>query len=331
MFIIGSYGIAVFTCVLTMICWGSWANTQKLTTTPFQLFYWDYGLGVLILALIAAFTFGSHGNVGRSFMADLSQANGTNLGLALISGIIFNLANLLLVAAIDIAGMSVAFPIAIGLALVLGVIINYLAQPLGNPIFLGFGVILVTIAMILSANAYARMSKTSGNKSKLGIIVSLISGVMMGMFFRFVAASMSTNFITPEIGKLTPYTASVIFACGVVLSSFIFNTWMIKKPLNGKPLTGVSYKNLSPYAHFVGILGSAIWSLGTLLSLLASDKAGFAISYGLGQGATMIAALWGVFIWREFKTAPQGTSWRLTLMFLCYLFGLILIVVSKVA
>ena len=331
MFIIGSYGIAVLTCILTMICWGSWANTQKLTTTPFQLFYWDYGIGVLVLALVAAFTLGSHGEVGRSFMADLSQANCSNIGLALLSGIIFNLANLLLVAAIDIAGMSVAFPIAIGLALALGVVINYLAQPMGNPVILFVGVILVVIAMIFSANAYARMSKGTGNKSKLGIIISLISGVLMGMFFRFVAASMSTDFINPEIGKLTPYTACVIFACGVVLSSFVFNTWMIKKPLNGKPLTGASYSKLSIYAHFIGIFGGAIWSLGTLLSLLASDKAGFAISYGLGQGATMIAALWGVFVWREFKTAPSGTNWRLTLMFLCYLVGLILIVVSKVA
>jgi glucose uptake protein len=331
MFIIGSYSIAVFMCILTMICWGSWANTQKLTTTPFQLFYWDYGIGVLLLSLIAAFTLGSHGDVGRSFIVDLTQASGENIGLALLSGVIFNLANLLLVAAIDIAGMSVAFPIAIGLALVLGVIINYLAQPLGNPMVLGIGVILVVVAMIFSANAYARMSKGSQQSSKLGIIVSLISGILMGLFFRFVAASMSTNFITPDSGKLTPYTASVIFACGVVLSSFIFNTWMIKKPLVGKPLSGVYYSKLSLWAHFVGILGGAIWAAGTLLSLLASDKAGFAISYGLGQGATMIAALWGVFVWREFKTAPAGTNWRLTLMFLAYLIGLILIVVSKVA
>lgn len=331
MFIIGSYSIAVIMCIITMICWGSWANTQKLTTTPFQLFYWDYGIGVLILSLIAGFTLGSHGNVGRGFIMDLSQASIENMGLAFFSGVIFNLANLLLVAAIDIAGMSVAFPIAIGLALVLGVIINYLAQPLGNPIILGIGVILVVIAMILSANAYARMSKGSRQSSKLGVIVSLISGILMGLFFRFIAASMSTNFITPDSGKLTPYTASIIFACGIVLSSFIFNTWMIKKPLVGKPLSGISYCKLSLWSHFIGILGGAIWATGTLLSLLASDKAGFAISYGLGQGATMIAALWGVFVWHEFKTAPAGTNWRLTLMFLAYLIGLILIVVSKVA
>ncbi len=330
MFTIGSYGIAVFMCIITMICWGSWANTQKLTTTPFQLFYWDYGLGVLILSLLAALTLGSHGELGRSFMPDLLQAQGGNLGLALFSGVIFNLANLLLVAAIDIAGMSVAFPIAIGLALVLGVIINYLAQPLGNPQLLTIGVILVVFAMIFSANAYARMNKSGEKGGKGGIIISLISGILMGLFFRFIAASMSSDFSNPEIGKLTPYTASVIFSLGIVISSLIFNTWMIKKPLRGKPLTGYSYAKLSFGAHLVGILGGAIWAIGTLLSLLAADKAGFAISYGLGQGATMIAALWGVFVWKEFKNAPTGTNWRLTLMFLCYLCGLILIILSKV-
>lgn len=330
MFTIGSYGIAVFMCVITMICWGSWANTQKLTTTPFQLFYWDYGLGVLILSLLAALTLGSHGEVGRSFLPDLQQAQSGNMGLAFLSGVIFNLANLLLVAAIDIAGMSVAFPIAIGLALVLGVIINYLAQPLGNPQLLTVGVVLIVIAMILSANAYSRMSKNSGGASKQGIVISLISGILMGLFFRFIAASMSSDFSNPEIGKLTPYTASVIFALGIVISSFIFNTWMIKKPLSGKPLSGIKYSGLSLYSHLVGILGGAIWAAGTLLSLLAADKAGFAISYGLGQGATMIAALWGVFVWREFKNAPNGTAWRLSLMFLCYFIGLILIILSKV-
>ncbi len=330
MYIIGSYSLAVFMCIITMICWGSWANTQKLTTTPFQLFYWDYGLGVLLLSLAAALTFGSLGHMGRSFITDIHQAQVGSLGLALCSGIIFNLANLLLVAAIDIAGMSVAFPVAIGLALVLGVIINYLAQPIGNPELLMLGVILIVAAMVLSANAYARMNKSKDSTGKSGIIISLVSGILMGLFFRFIAASMCSNYINPEVGKLTPYTASVIFAIGIVLSSLLFNTWMIKKPIRGKPLSGLSYTKLSLYAHLVGILGGAIWAFGTLLSLLAADKAGFAISYGLGQGATMIAALWGVFVWREFKNAPSGTAWRLTLMFLCYLAGLILIVISKV-
>jgi len=141
MIIIESYPIAVIMCFITMLCWGSWANTQKLATKewPFQLFYWDYAIGVLILSLILAFTMGSTGTVGRSFLKDLGQASTISIALAFLGGVIFNLSNILLVAAIDIAGMAVAFPIGVGLALVLGVITNYVATPLGNPVLLFLG------------------------------------------------------------------------------------------------------------------------------------------------------------------------------------------------
>jgi glucose uptake protein len=136
-----SYALAVILCFVTMLCWGSWANTQKLTSKEwrFQLFYWDYAIGLFLLALFLALTLGSRGSVGRSFLTDLSQASGEAVWSALVGGIIFNLANILLVAAIDIAGMAVAFPVGVGIALVLGVITNYLATPVGNPwlLFLG--------------------------------------------------------------------------------------------------------------------------------------------------------------------------------------------------
>src|SRR5215831_2431793 len=134
MFVLQSYPWAVVFCVITMFCWGSWANTQKLARKGwrFELFYWDYAIGVLLLTLVLGVTLGNTGGVGRSFWADLSQASGGSIGSALVGGAIFNLANILLVAAIEIAGMSVAFPVGIGLALIIGVIVNYVATPLGN-------------------------------------------------------------------------------------------------------------------------------------------------------------------------------------------------------
>jgi len=113
-----------------MLCWGSWGNTQKLAgkTWRYELFYWDYVIGVLLFSLINAFTLGSIGSAGRSFIPDLMQADISNIGSAFLGGVIFNLANILLSAAIAIAGMSVAFPVGIGLALVLGVIINYIGS-----------------------------------------------------------------------------------------------------------------------------------------------------------------------------------------------------------
>ena len=331
MVVIHSYGWAVVLAFITMLCWGSWANTQKLAQKhwPFQLYYWDYAIGVLLLALILAFTAGSTGNEGRSFMADLAQANTRSLLMAFFGGVIFNLANILLVAAIAIAGMAVAFPIGIGLALVLGVIANYTATPVGNPVILFSGVALVTLAIFLDARAYQKISDPSSVASAKGLIVSMAAGFLMGFFYRFVAESMATDFVNPMPGKLTPYTASVVFAVGLFISSFVWNTVFMYRPLTGEK---VGYKDYftrgDTKLHLIGILGGAIWSLGMTMNIVAAEQAGFAISYGLGQGATLIAALWGVFIWKEFKGA-KGVAGLLTAMFLLFLAGLGLIIISR--
>ena len=331
MIVIQSYFIAVLMCVITMFCWGSWANTQKLASKKwaFQLFYWDYSLGVLILSLLLAFTMGSTGEEGRSFIPDLVQAYGKAIGSALLGGVVFNLANLLIVVAINIAGMAVAFPIGIGLALVIGVVVNYIATPLGNPVFLFIGVTLVALAIILDAIAYRKSSTGKSSTTAKGIIISILGGILMGFFYRFVAASMVSDFAVPEAGRLTPYTASVVFAIGLLLSNFAWNTFFMYRPVSGERATFAEYfKKGDTRLHLIGILGGIIWSLGMTFNIIASGQAGFAISYGLGQGATLIAALWGVFIWKEFGKA-EGLKGTLATMFLFYLAGLALIIVAR--
>ena len=331
MVVVHSYGVAVFLAFITMLCWGSWANTQKLAQKhwPFQLYYWDYAIGVLLLALVLAFTAGSTGTEGRSFLTDLAQADSRSLFMAFLGGVIFNLANILLVAAIAIAGMSVAFPIGIGLALVLGVVTNYAATPLGNPVILFSGVALVSVAIVLDALAYRKVPGSTAVTSAKGILISLLAGFLMGFFYRFVASSMATDFVTPMAGKLTPYTASVVFAVGLLVSNFLWNTIFMYKPLTGEKVTYRDYfAKGDTKLHLVGILGGAIWSLGMTLNIIAAEQAGFAISYGLGQGATLIAALWGVFIWKEFKGA-KGVKGLLTAMFLFFVVGLTLIIVAR--
>lgn len=333
MFIVESYGIAVIMCFVTMLCWGSWANTQKLATKEwrFQLFYWDYSLGVLVFALIMAFTIGSAGSSGRSFISDMAQAEFDALLSAFVGGIVFNLANLLLVAAIDIAGMAVAFPIGIGLALVIGVITNYFAAPLGNAVVLFAGVAGVVCAILLDALAYRRLPASGQKTTGKGFVISIAAGVLMGFFYRFVAASMATDFINPEPGKLTPYTAVVFFSCGLLLSSFVWNSIVMVKPFVGGPVPfGDYFRKGTLKLHMTGIIGGMIWSLGMSLSIIASGEAGFAISYGLGQGATMIAAFWGVFIWKEFREAPAGTNILLTFMFISFIIGLGLIIFARI-
>ncbi len=332
MFIVGSYALAVILCVITMICWGSWANTQKLAekSWSFPLFYWDYTLGLMVLSLAFGLTLGSQGEAGQSFGENLGAASWNALLSAFTGGVVFNIANLLLVAAIAIAGMSIAFPIGIGIALVLGVIVNYVATPLGDPVLLFAGVGLVSLAIVLDALAYRKIS--SGSATAKGIGISLAAGILMGFFFRFVAASMSDDFANPQPGLLTPYTAVFVFSIGVFLSSFVFNSYFMYRPVEGEKVTyGDYFSRGTPRLHLVGILGGVIWCVGMSFSLIASEKAGYAISYGLGQGATLIAAIWGVFIWKEFKGAPKGTNGLLGLMFLCFVLGLGLIIYARFA
>ncbi len=334
MWIVESYPLAVALCVVTMLCWGSWANTQKLASREwrFQLFYWDYAIGVVLLALLLAFTVGSTGDAGRPFLVDLRQAEGRNLWSAFLGGVVFNLSNILLVAAIDIAGMAVAFPIGVGLALALGVVTNYVATPVGNPVLLFAGVAGVVLAILLSAAAYRRLPSQGARTSGKGIAISVVAGLLMGYFYRFVAASMSADFRDLEPGKLGPYTAVVVFSVGLLLSNFIWNTLVMARPFVGDPVPlGDYFRKGTPRLHAVGILGGVIWNVGMALSIIASGAAGFAISYGLGQGATLVAALWGVFVWREFAKAPAGTSRLLAAMFAAFVIGLALIVYARVA
>jgi glucose uptake protein len=331
MYVVHDYPLAVLFCVLTMLCWGSWANTRKLARRDwrFELFYWDYTLGVLLLTLVLGITLGSAGTEGRSFLSDLSQASGVSIGSALVGGAIFNLANILLVAAIEIAGMAVAFPVGIGLALLIGVIVNYLAAPVGSITLLSIGVVLVTLAIVLDAIAYRRLLRGAVAVSTRGLILSVACGVFMGMFYRFVAAAMFADPANAEAGKMGPYAAVFVFAVGIFLSNFVWNTLAMKKPFVGTPVSFAQYFQGSLKTHLTGILGGVIWGLGMSFNLIASGRAGFAISYGLGQGATMIAALWGVFIWKEFRAAPSGTSKLLATMFGCFLGGLALIVLAR--
>jgi glucose uptake protein len=328
MFIPQSYTLAIVLCFITMICWGSWGNTQKLAgkSWRFELFYWDYVIGIVLFSVLLGFTMGSTGEGGRKFIQDIKQADSHNILSAMIGGVIFNASNILLVAAMAIAGMAVAFPVGVGIALALGVIINYVYTPHGNPTLLFGGVALVVAAIIIDAAAYKKHSITLKKVSGKGITLSISAGILMALFYRFVASSMATNFAVPETGKLTPYSAIFFFSIGVLVSNLLFNWLIMKQPFEGKPLSFKDYRKGTFDAHLNGVMGGVIWNIGMSMSILASGKAGFAISYGLGQGATLIAALWGVFIWKEFKGASKSVNMLIFLMFLAYLAGLALLV-----
>lgn len=191
--------------------------------------------------------------------------------------------------------------------------------------FLGVG--LVTVAILLNAITYKQVSSDNKKVTSKGIIISVLAGLLMSFFYRFVAASMDlSNFENPAQGMMTPYTATVIFALGIFISNFIFNTILMKKPIHGEPTNYKTYFKGKFPIHLVGILGGIIWGIGNSLNLIAAGKAGAAISYGLGQGATLVAALWGVFIWKEFKGASKKTNLMLVVMFVLFLLGIISII-----
>jgi glucose uptake protein len=315
-----TYGITLFLMIVSMLCWGSWANTLKLAPGwRFQLFYWDYVLGVLLTSVFFGLTLGNTANTPASFFNNIQQAGSEEIIYALLGGIVFNVANLLLVAAIEIAGLAVAFPIGIGLALVVGVLLNYILSPRGNPILLFAGVFLVVLAILFTAVAYRRKEKERPQTSTRGIVISLICGILMGLFYPFV-----TKAITGE-RALTPYTVAVVFAVGVLLCSVPVNYLFMRRPITaGNRLTVKDYLAGRPSWHLLGLLGGLIWCTGTVLNFVAAHAqlVGPAIAYAIGQGATMVSAIWGVFVWREFAQAPPAARRLLIWMFLCYVIGL---------
>jgi len=326
MITVNSSGLAILLCILTMIGWGSWANTQKLAGRarwPFELFYWDYAIGVAIMGAIFCFSFGMFGSAGMSSVANLGTASASAIGRALGSGALFNLANILLVAAIDSAGMAVAFPVGIGLALVIGTAQSYIQQPKGNPTLLFLGVACVLVAIIVSAATHAPIPKEAVSRKTSGLLWAVAAGLLMGFFYPQLMRAISPGFNTQPIqpGALTPYVALLFFGCGVLVSSIPFNGWFMHS--RGSHFS--EYQTAPMSRHMPGIVGGFIWMIAMGLNVIASGVAGPAVSYALGQGATLVAALWGVFVWREFRDAPPRTNFLVVIMFIAYAAGLLLI------
>jgi glucose uptake protein len=318
-----TYQAALFLMVLSMCCWGSWANTLKLCPRyRFQLFYWDYAIGMFLGALVLGLTAGSHGSAGVPLIPDMVQTAPILMFYAMLGGAIFNVANLLLVAAIDVAGLAVAFPVGIGLALVIGAISNYVITPVGNPLLLFGGVALVAVAIVLDAAAYRKRETSAKATTTRGIVISLVAGVLMGCFYPFVARALNG---VPGQTAPGPYAVSVFFMVGLLISTVPANLLLMARPLDGKPrVNGRDYWPAPLGWHLAGVLGGAIWCVGGVANFVASGAhlVGPAVSYTIGQGATMVSACWGVFVWREFAGSPRAAKTLLFFMFIFFLLGL---------
>jgi len=323
MYLPESYQAALFLMVLSMLCWGSWANTLKLCPGyRFQLFYWDYAMGLALATVVWGLTAGSLGHAGPGFVDEAGNASVGAILFAIAGGVVFNVANLLLVAAIEVAGLAVAFPVGIGLALVIGAVSSYLVTPAANPLLLFGGVALVAVAIVLDAAAYRKREATAKATTTRGIVLSLVAGVLMGGWYPIATHDLAT---TSGPG---PYAIALYFAIGVLLSTIPANLLLMAKPLDGKPPVDGSGYWRAPFAwHLAGVFGGAVWCVGAVANFVASvahlaRPIGPAVSYSIGQGATMISACWGVFVWREFAGAPRTANVLLLLMFICFALGL---------
>jgi glucose uptake protein len=346
-----TYTTALLLLILSMLCWGSWANTFKMAGKwRFELFYYDYALGVLIAAVVAAYTFGSLGS-DLSFSDNLLVAGRRNQAYGAAAGAVFNLANMLLVGAISIAGMAVAFPVGIGLALVIGVIWNYILNPQGNKFLLAVGVALVAGAIIVDAIAYSfhsraqqkeeipapaaqrgRVKATGRRGGAKGLVLSLVSGLLMGSFYPLVQIGVGGG---PDSGGLGPYAVAFWFAIGVFVSTFIFNLYFLNLPVEGEPISMAFYLRGTARQHLLGILGGLIWCTGAIANFASAStpkqvQVGPAISYAIGQGATMISALWGLLVWKEFAGANSRVKALLAVMLLLFVGGLALLSLAPI-
>lgn len=315
-----SLSVALLMMVTSAVCWGSWANTFKgVRNYRFELFYWDYAIGIFLMSLVCAFTMGSTGNNSDSFLNNVRSADTGNIISTMIGGAIFNLANLLLVAAIDMAGLAIAFPVSIGIALVVGVVLSYGLQPKGNLVLLSAGVLCAVLAVILDGKAYGSLKVAGRAVSRKSLVTCIVSGVLMGLWAPFVARGMTHGKV------LGPYSIAVFLTLGALLSCLIWNVYFMKKPLVGEPVSFTGYFKGPSSGHLLGLLGGAIWGTGMVFNLVAASFTGVAISYAIGQSAPMVAALWGIFAWKEFAGANSRAKWYLIGMFVFYCVAILLV------
>lgn len=338
MILVDNYILAILCCVYCCICWGSWANTQKMVATKkwsFELFYWDLTIGLFLTATLAALTLGSMGSEGRTFFEDLAIMDWSSIKYALLGGIVWNFGNIFLTAAIAVAGMSVGFPIGGGLAWIGGIVFNYLLIVLsgqsypGNTALLWIGVVLIVVAIIICGKAYGRLSSGKSETPRKGILLAIVAGLAIMFFYGLVVKSLDMQYVAGGTGTLTPFTGVFFFAVGILISTPIFNTIAMRYPVSGERVTMKDYFAGSMRTHLIGILGGLIWMSGMVISFMGAGAANPAISYALSNASPVVAMIWGVFVWKEFKSAPQGTGKLIAAMFLLFVIGLVVITLSN--
>jgi len=319
-----TFSSALLLIVISMLCWGSWPNFSKAVPAwRIEYFYLDYIIGGVFTAIVLAATMGSSGWMGCDFIRRLHEAGTREMVSAFLGGLVWSFGNILMVNAIAIAGLAVAFPVTSALGIILGVGIGYLAQPIGNPGWLLAAVIVLTAAAFTNAAAYRNLGQSSGSKSKTkGIVLSLAAGVLVGIFPPLVGRAISG----PH--ALDSYNVSIFFTLGALLAALIALPILLAKPLVGTVGSARGYLQGKPIWHLAGLIAGTVWCIGTVANFVSAGVVGVAVSWGIGNGAPVIGALWGIFLWKEFKNGGSKAKSLIALSMALYLAGVVAVAIS---
>jgi glucose uptake protein len=335
---------------LTLFCWGSWANTQKLVFKwRFELYYYDFAVGAAIAILIAVYTLGSANPQELTVSDNMMIAGYRKMAYAIATGLVVNLANIMLVAAISLSGMAVAFPTTFGVGLIVMSISNLLGNQASNNVALLFGgVVLLLTAVLADIFAYRSYLDFLATQSKsgpvlnpgtrlpvrppnayLGIILSAVGGIAWGFFFPLIDMSRSGE------NGVGPYGQAGLIGAGIFFSTLLYVPFFVNFPVQGEAVQVRSYFKGAKRQHFWGIFGGIIWGIGLVAVLVEGAaptpvKTGPVLSSALIYGAPILATLWGLLVWHEFKGAPQSVKMLQLGMIVLFLAGMLLIALAPV-
>jgi|HubBroStandDraft_1064217.scaffolds.fasta_scaffold109402_2 glucose uptake protein len=335
--------------LLTLFCWGSWANTQKLVYKwRFELFYYDFAVGVALCMLIAVYTFGSANPQELTVSDNMMIAGYRKIAYSMATGLVINLANIMLVAAISVSGLAVSFPIAFGVGLIVMSLTNFIGNPASNNSALLFsGLVLILGAVLAEIFAYRSYLDALANKSKgvpvldkgtrmpvrpktgVAIVLSVVSGVAWGFFFPMIDLSRSGE------NGVGPYGIAGLIGVGMFFSTLLYVPFFVNFPVQGEPVRGRVYFQGTKKQHFWGIFGGIIWSVGLTAALVEAAapppvRTAPALAAGLVCGAPILGVLWGLLAWREFKDSPQSVKLLQFGMIVLFLAGLALVGLAPV-
>lgn len=343
--------------VLSALCWGLWAAAYRRTKKwRYELFYFDVAIGAGIVAVVAALTLGSLGFDGFSFEDDMLHAFKHQWLLAFGAGVIFNLANMLMMGAIAVAGLSVAAPLALGISSMLGLGIAVLLRHAGNPalafpgsacVLLGIVMVGVAYGWLISARldkmlkegkaastnlpgyATGRIVSADAPSATKALLLSVVAAALMWIMYPLLARA--------RLGDtgLGPYSLTFLFVGGMFFSTLIFSLFFLNLPIEGEPLEVQEYFQGGIGDHLLGLAAGGLLCIGLLAGLVGEAgppvaQVGSVMTYGLKQGAILAAAVWGVWVSKDFRGAGARVHGLVAAFIGLIALGVVLLVLASV-